>query len=354
MSAAGLEVVGQLSSGAHTLRATATDAAGNEGACSAGETVTIDFADPIITGFARVGPSPTSDPTPAVTGSVSESGTVDIYDVATCTGPPTESGTVVEFESGLSITPALPDDSYSFWAQATDVAGNVGACVGPVTVVIDGTPPADPVLLTIVGGSPTDSETFGVRGTTDPGTTVTIYQGSVGCSDVVTTGSAAQFTSQQGIEVTLPEGSHILRAVATDAVGLDSDCSDSVQVEVDLTAPDPPNALTVEPGTPTNDRTPGLRGNAEPGSQIHVFVDNPTCSGVADATGTAAVFGQANGIALLDNLTEDPHTLRATATDAAGNESVCSAATAVVIDLTDPVVTGFTLVGPNPTNDPTP
>ena len=353
-AAAGLEVDVQLSSGVHTLHAAATDGLGNQGACTAGAAVTIDFTPPVITGFSRVGPSPTTNVTPSVTGSVSEAGTVDVFGVSTCAGSAEESGSVAEFEAGLTITPALADGSHSFWAQATDLAGNVGACVGAVTVVVDGTPPADPTLLAIVGGSPTGSATFGVRGATDDGTTITIFQGTVGCSQEVATGLASEFTSQQGIEVTLPEGTHTLRAIATDGVGLDSDCSDPVAVEVDLTRPNPPNALSIEPGTPTNDRTPGLRGTAEAGSQVHVFVDNPTCAGVADATGTAATFAQANGIVLLDDLSTGAHTLSATSTDAAGNESFCSAGEAVLIDVADPVVTDFALVGPDPTNDPTP
>jgi hypothetical protein len=39
--------------------------------------------------------------------------------------------------------------------------------------------------------------------------------------------------------------------------------------------------LTVVPASPTNDPTPALTGDAESGSQIHVWVDNATCSGSA-------------------------------------------------------------------------
>ena len=128
-----------------------------------------------------------------------------------------------------------------------------------------------------------------------------------------------------GIEVTLPEGGYTLRAIATDGVGLDSDCSDPVDVEVDLTRPDPPNALSIEPGTPTNDRTPGLRGIGRGGlsdprlrRQPELLAGRrrdrdrrpPSTRPTASSSSTTSAPG--------------PHTLTATATDAGWERERCA------------------------------
>ena len=85
-----------LSDGAHSLTATATDAAGNTGAASTALSVTIDTAAPVaptIASFSNdsgiVGDGITNDNTLTLTGTAEANATVKVYDGATLLGTTT-------------------------------------------------------------------------------------------------------------------------------------------------------------------------------------------------------------------------------------------------------------------------
>ncbi len=126
---------------------------------------------------------------------------------------------------------------------------------------------------------------------------------------------------------------------------------------IDTTAPVAPSiaSFSTDSGTVgdgiTNDNTLTLTGTAEANSTVKVF-DGATLLGSVAADGTGAwtytTAALANGA----------HSLTATATDAAGNTGVASAALSVTIDTTAPVapsITSFSTdsgtVGDGITND---
>jgi hypothetical protein len=90
----------------------------------------------------------------------------------------------------------------------------------------------------------------------------------------------------------------------------------------DSTPPPTPSIVSSSPSSPADDNTPELIGTAEPGSTVRLYTTSG-CSGQAAATGSAAAFASSGlTVTVGDNAST---TFRATATDAVGNVSGCSA-----------------------------
>ena len=129
----------------------------------------------------------------------------------------------------------------------------------------------------------------------------------------------------------LVERAHSFTATASDAAGNTGVASAALAVTIDTVAPAAPSiaSFSTDSGTVgdgiTNDATLTLTGTAEANSTVKVY-DGATLLGSAVANGSGAwsytTAALANGA----------HSLTATATDAAGNTGVASAALAVTID----------------------
>ncbi len=118
-----------LANGAHSLTATATDAAGNTGTASAALNVTVDTTAPVAPSIASfstdsgtVGDHITNDNTLTLTGTAEANSTVKVFDGATLLGSVTASGT----GAWTYTTAALANGAHSLTATATDAAGNTG------------------------------------------------------------------------------------------------------------------------------------------------------------------------------------------------------------------------------------
>ncbi len=143
-----------------TFYATATDAAGNQSACSTSfASYRHDSTAPNAPTGLATDPSPWSrtDSSPRVTGSTTEpNATVNVYPSADCTGTPVTTTTdgagafnVANFEVG----PA--DIQAQIGATVTDAAGNVSGCSGNLPYRFDTTPPVVGTLNAPTLGSPT-------------------------------------------------------------------------------------------------------------------------------------------------------------------------------------------------------
>ena len=118
-----------LANGAHSLTATATDAAGNTGAASAALSVTIDTTAPVAptiasfsTDSGTVGDGITNDNTLTLTGTAEANATVKVFDGATLLGSAVANGS----GAWSYTTAALANGAHSLTATATDAAGNTG------------------------------------------------------------------------------------------------------------------------------------------------------------------------------------------------------------------------------------
>ena len=141
-----------------------------------------------------------------------------------------------------------------------------------------------------------------------------------------------------------PPGYYMLFVIGTDGV---PSVANMVRVESDTSPPAAPSLTDTDPDSPANDNNPEVKGSAEAGSTVKIY-STSDCSGTPLASGTAAAF---NGAGITTPVPGDQTTnLRATATDAAGNASGCSAPCAYTEDSSPPPPRA----SPTPTPTPRP
>ncbi|MFZ5443974.1 MAG: Ig-like domain-containing protein, partial [Myxococcota bacterium] len=317
-----------LAAGPHTVRATATDAAGNTSVSSATNTFTVDVtapAAPVVTTPANG--SSTNDTTPTYAGTAEANATVTVIVDGVTVGT-----TTANASGAWSLTPttALAAGAHTVRATATDAAGNVSPSSATNAFTVDVTAPVAPVVTTPANGTATNDATPTYTGTAEANATVTVIVDGVAVG--TTTANAAGAWSLTPT-TPLAAGSHTVRARATDAAGNTSPDSNTNAFTVDVTPPSAPVVTAPANGSLTNDDTPTVTGTAEPGATVTVIID-----GVAVGTTTASGSGAWSftpGTALAGG----SHTVRATATDAAGNTSPTSNTNTFTVDATAPETT---------------
>ncbi|MHA2899524.1 BapA/Bap/LapF family large adhesin [Enterobacter sp. H2G27] len=353
-----------LGNGSHTWTATVTDAAGNVSPTSPGFTLIVDTAAPnapvisqavddvgSITGPLTSGQT-TDDTVPRLVGTSEPFATVKIYEGTTLVG----TGTADNNGSwSILLNTTLTAGAHSFTAQATDAAGNTSLSSTSFNLTVDTTPPALPVLTSILddvgnaatpvanGGFTNDAQPT-LSGTAEAGSTVKIFDNGVQIGSVTATGGAWSFTPSPA----LSNGAHTLTFTATDAVGNASAPTAGYVINVDTLAPGAPVISSViddvgsvigpVTGTnPTNDTRPTLSGTAEANATVRIY-DGITLVGTVTADG--------NGnwtLPQTTTLTQGTHNFTATATDAAGNTSAASGVTTIIVDTTAPTAPTGTL-----------
>ena len=213
-----------LANGAHSLTATATDAAANTSAASAALGVTIDTtapSAPTIASFSTdsgaVGDHITNDSTLTLTGTAEANATVKVFDGATLLGSAVANGS----GAWSYTTAALANGAHNLTATATDAAGNTGAASAAMSVTIDTTAPAAPTIASFstdsgtVGDGITNDTTLTLTGTAEANATVKVFDGATLLGSAVANGSGAwSYTT-----AALANGAHNLTATATDAAG---------------------------------------------------------------------------------------------------------------------------------------
>ena len=208
-----------LANGAHSLTATATDAAGNTGVASAALSVTIDTTAPVAPSIASfspdtgtVGDGITSANVLTLTGTAEANSTVKVFDGATLLG------SVVANGSGAwsFTTGTLSNAAHSFTATATDAAGNAGVASSALAVTVVA-PPGVPVITSfspdtgVVGDGITDPAILTLTGTAVANSTVNVYDGATLLGTATASGTGAwSFTT-----VPLPDGVHSFTATDT-------------------------------------------------------------------------------------------------------------------------------------------
>ncbi|WP_395279605.1 BapA/Bap/LapF family large adhesin [Enterobacter asburiae] len=346
-----------LASGSHTWTATVTDAAGNVSPTSPGFTLIVDTAAPnapvisqaiddvgSITGPLTSGQT-TDDTVPRLVGTSEPFATVNIYEGTTLVGTGTADG---NGSWSILLNTTLTAGAHSFTAQATDAAGNTSVSSTSFSLTVDTTPPALPVLTSILddvgnaatpvanGGFTNDAQPT-LSGTAEAGSTVKIFDNGVQIGSVTATGGAWSFTPSPA----LSNGPHNLTLTATDAVGNASAPTAGYVINVDTLAPGAPVISSViddvgsvtgpVTGTnPTNDTRPTLSGTAEANATVRIY-DGITLVGTVTADGSGNWT-----LPQTTTLTQGTHNFTATATDAAGNTSVASAVTTIIVDTTAP------------------
>ncbi|HAD4347453.1 TPA_asm: BapA prefix-like domain-containing protein [Salmonella enterica subsp. enterica serovar Typhi str. CT18] len=349
-----------LESNAHIFTAVATDPADNSGQLSDGFTLNIDAQAPdvpVITSVIDDNNQPTvpvlpgqstDDRQPILNGTGEPGATITIFD----NGTPLGTAQVGENGSWTFPVPRnLSEGSHNLTVSATDPAGNTSAVSAPWTIVVDITPPAIPVLTSVVDDQPgitgnlvsgqlTNDATPTLNGRGEAGATINVYldgnPASIGTTTVNSDGTWS-FTPQ----TPLANGSHTFTLSATDPAGNSSAVSSGFVLTIDTTPPAAPVIASVADNTApvtgivpnggsTNETRPTLSGTGEAGTTISIY------NGSA-LVGTAQV--QANGswsFTPSTSLGAGVWNLTATATDAAGNTSAASEIRSFTIDTTAP------------------
>jgi CSLREA domain-containing protein len=314
-----------LAEGSHTFRVRAVDSAGNVETSPASYTWTVDTTAPDTT-ITTTPPSlsNSSNAMFAFTGSDPVSGGVASgvasYECAL------DGGAFVACSSPQSLT-GLADGLHTFYVRAVDAAGNVDATPASYTWTIDTIAPAAPVVTTPANGSLTSNPQPPVTGTAEPNSTVKVYlDGSVVSTTTADAGGNWSLTPPSA----LSDGTHTAKATAADAAGNTSPDSNTNSFTVDTTAPAAPVVLTPADGSSTNNNRPILSGTAEPGSTVTVYLDG-SVAGTTTANGSGS-WSYTPTAALPDG----PHTVKATASDAAGNTGPDSNTNSFTVDTTAP------------------
>ncbi|WP_188116804.1 Ig-like domain-containing protein, partial [Campylobacter concisus] len=334
--------------GEYNITATATDKAGNVSNASNVATVTIDLhtSKPVIneiidnvegdTGNVkneRIGW--TNDNTPTLKGSAEAGATVDVYVDGR------KAGSVKANEKGEweYTTSKLSDGKHSFYAIATDEAGNVSENSGISWIKVD-TNPGEVVITRITDDNGDDAlngayegamkdNTPTIWGTGEQYATVTVSvkdsSGKVVWSDeVYVEDSLGDWHID--VPVALNDGDYTVEASMQDYVKNPVQNSNVVSLTID-NATDKPVIKEiiddVEGDTGdissknnwTNDNTPTLKGSAEAGADIKVFVD-----GKIAGTTKAGLDGSWE-FTPRTKLSDGDHTFYVEATDKIGNKN---------------------------------
>jgi hypothetical protein len=136
-----------LAAGAHSLTATATDAAGNVSAAAVFRPITVDLVapgSPVVLGLSPATDSGSNDhdgitanAAPTFTGTAEANATVQVFDGATSLGT-----TTADADGGWSFTPGanLTLGAHQVHATATDAAGNTSGASADAAVTITSAP----------------------------------------------------------------------------------------------------------------------------------------------------------------------------------------------------------------------
>ncbi len=347
-------IVTPVSAGTTTLRAIATDAAGNSSACSATSlTYTNDATPPSAPTMLVATPTTSSSNNPTISGVAEASSTVKLYTNNTCTSA-VAGTTTATAGATFAIAIAVASDAVTtFWATATDAAGNTSVCSSSNAVYTeDSTNPVAPSGLATTPTSPAASNSPAIKGVAEAGSTVKIY--SDNCVTLVASGTAALFGGA-GIALTVSNDSTtVFKATATDAAGNTSACSSGVTYVEDSTPPSAPVLTASTPISPSNNNNPSISGTAEAASTVKLYATANCTGGIV---GTVTATGGGTFSTAVTAVGANTTTIySATATDAAGNTGACSATPLTYVeDSTPPAApTGLATSPASPANSTTP
>jgi hypothetical protein len=336
----------KLSDGVHHLTVTQRDRAGNESPVSATLDITIDTIAPAApsapvlaagsdTGAA--GDGITSDSTPTFSGSGAEPGrTVRLYANEREVGHTNAND---KGEWSITVSDALPDQTYSFGVKQFDLAGNKSGYSSSFTLTIETGAPAAPTL-SLAAATDSGAAGDGITKTDNP---IIEGRGEAGAKLELFDGSALLLSTtvnpsgNWSMVPALAEGIHLLNARQTDSAGNVGVLSDFLRIVVDKTAAAPSVPLLAaasDSGLLSTDgitsvTKPLITGSgAEAGATVEIY-DGAIKLGQTSANSSGA-WTFTTGAALADGT----HTLTAKQTDLAGNTSAASAPLSLTIDTT--------------------
>ncbi len=241
-------------------------------------------------------------------------------------------------------TSTLPEGPHALTATLTDPNGLESALIDTVTFTVDLTAPEAPIWAAPSPNAILATATPTLSGTGEPESTLRVFDGgSLVCTAVVGLDGIWSCLPQ----LPLAEGAHTLTARLVDPANNPSPGAD-LFFTVDLTAPLAPALSSPLAGAHIPTQTPVLTGTAEPFATVQVTVDGALiCAIAADAQGHFEC-------PVTEPLSEGPHQVTLTATDAAGNVSQASTSTFHVDSFAPPTPELATPAAGGELSNPTP
>ncbi|MDC5356542.1 Ig-like domain-containing protein, partial [Acinetobacter baumannii] len=319
-----------LADGPHTITVTATDAAGNVGTDTG--VVTVDTAAPNTADVTFTIDSVTAD---NVINASEAAGNVTITGVLKNIPADATNTAVTVVINGVTYN-ATVDKTAGTWTVSvpgsglvadadktidakvtfTDAAGNSSTVNDTQIYTLDTAAPAAPVIDPVNGTDP-------ITGTAEPGSTVTVTYPNGDTATVVAGPDGSWSVPNPGLN----DGDEV-EAIATDPAGNPSLPGTAI---VDAVAP-----TVALDDVLTNDSTPALTGTvSDPTATVVVNVDGVDYPAVNNGDGTWTLADNT-----LPALTDGPHTITVTATDAAGNAGTDTGV--VTVDTAAPNTAGVT------------
>jgi Ca2+-binding RTX toxin-like protein len=241
-----------------------------------------------------------------------------------------DTGVIVSTSTGIQLN-GTNDDAY---VGETAVVDNVAPDAPVVTGVANDSAGANSDGTTTDGVSNVSPDT--IEGTAEAGATVEVFLDTVSQGTVVADGTTGAWTFAYA-GTTLTEGSYIITATATDAVGNVSADSTNFDLEIDqtVTAPTPDLTDASDAGSSSTDdltsvATPTVSGTFEAGSNVQIDWGSGFEAGTTSATGSLQEFTKA------DPYTDGTYDVTFQVTDPAGNVATSSAPLSITIDTTGP------------------
>jgi uncharacterized protein YhjY with autotransporter beta-barrel domain len=210
-----------LADGVHTVYATASSNNGINSAASSTSSFTVDTAAPSApTVTAPVTGTVANDNTPTFTGAAEANSTVRVFIGGSFSGNANLVGTNWTYTST-----ALADATYSFWATATDLTGNLSPQSTTASLTVDTAAPPAPVITSPGDGAVTGVSTT-ISGTSEPGATIDVSGG---------TGTTADGAGVWSVTRTLVAGNNYsVSATARDAALNVSGASNTVNFTIGM------------------------------------------------------------------------------------------------------------------------
>lgn len=321
-----LTVSVELDEGPHTVRATATDAAGNtrdafpdlhfrvDWKPPAPPTLTAPDADALLT-----------NPIPTIAGNAEPGSTVRVSIDSEDKGE-----TLADAVSGtwtFVLTRPLGEGRHYVQASATDEAGNSSTPSEARFFSVDTKAPEGTTVTTPADNARFDTDTLEVSGRAEAGATVTLVVDNREVRTVTAYGDGTWSATPPP----LSDGPHRAWAFATDKAGNRGPTSNPVAFTVDLLAPGAPVLETPRPGAWVNSKTPVITGTAEKGSTVTVLLGNRVLG-----TAQANVLGEWTYVPT--SLDEGLQQVSARATDAVGHTGARSDVREFTVDTVAPAV----------------
>ncbi len=310
-----------------TVYATATDAAGNVSACSDGIVYEHDDllpATPVWVGTAPASPNADST-TPTISGTGDPDTTVKVYTEANCQGAVLDQVDIGAAGTFSLSTTVAENKTTTFYATATDPAGNVSACTPDgLPYTHDTVSPNPPGLVSTTPASPSNETTQPeITGATEALAAVALYL-TADCSGLPAATTDATGTGAFHAVVTVADNAQTpIYGTSTDASGNTSVCSNPIVFVHDTIPPANVTITSMDPPPPSKVLDPTVVGTTEPNA-IVTAVRGADCIGDPYDLGATPANDQglfSFPVPIWPN-TKTP--VSAFATDAAGNESACS------------------------------